>query len=243
MKTDKNVPGAMVVATVFIISTVTTFGAQDSSDTAGAATTATCCERTNAPARPVALQGNSPALTLAVSSDIQVQKPATAEAAQTVPQGIQNLLTSAASLPNVSPLEEHRDLQFVQTLGLLTNNFAHLEFQPTDAQSEQEKPYPQEFSGRTDNTTGTTDWLRVRRDFASRDDALISGGKATGFSFAFSRSARSKLSVNAKAEEQTGGWRDGAANNFSQFARVGISGGENWATKEPEGLRLFIWRW
>lgn len=243
MKTDKNVSSATVVATVFIISTATTFGAQNCSDAAGAATLAACCERTNAAARPIALQGNSPALTLTISSHIQGQKPATDEAAQTVPQGIQNLLTSAASLANVSPLKEHRGLQSEQTLGSLTNNFARLGFQTTDAQSKEEKPFPLEFSGQTDKTTGATDWLRVRHDFASRDDALISGSKGKGLSFALSRSARDEFSVNAETAGRSEGWRGHAANDFGQFERGRISGGENWATIEPEGLRLFSWRW
>lgn len=243
MKTDKNVSVAMVVATVSFISTATMFGAQNCSDRSGAFTTATCCDRISADARPAGLVGNPAVLTPVVNSEMQFQRPTADEVERILPQGVQNLLTSAGSSAKAPAFEEHVGLRYAQTLGSLTNNFARLELQTADAQSKETKPFPLEFSGQTDIATRAADRLSVPRNFTSSDDALISGSKATGFSFAFSRSARSQLSAKAKAVGETGDWRVRATPDFSQFAKDGFGGGENWARREPQGLRFFSWRW
>lgn len=233
---------AVAVATVFAASATSALSAPASCAVAAAMNPA-CCDELRANNQAAGASVKASLLALAANSDTQAQSRVATDATKLIFQGYPIRLTSAAAILSQPAFGNNAAVRYEQALGSLTNEFGSLEFQTADARSKETKPFPLQFSGQTDQTTGTTDWLSARRDFKPRDDALISGSKATGFSFAFSRSARAQFSVKAKAEGETGDWRSRATPDFGQFAKGRVSGGENWATREPEGLRLFIWRW
>lgn len=241
MKTSNRVLVAVLLATTLMASTERTWSASARGDLAAAMNPA-CCNELPSNDQVAAASVKAQPLVL-TANNTSAQFPVAVEVTRLIFRESPSLLTSAAT--TLKPLAFGNDatVRHAQALGSLTNNFARLELQTTDAQSKETKPFPLEFSGQTDIATRAADRLSVPRDFTSSDDALISDSKATGFSFAFSRSARSQLSAKAKAVGETGDWRVRATPDFSQFAKDGFGGGENWARREPQGLRFFSWRW
>lgn len=242
-KTSTRVSITAACAAVFVVFMTSETIASAPSDAANICANPVCCDEIRATDQAAAASVKAPLLALAANSHTQAESPAATDATKLIFRENPSLLTSAATILNQPAFGNNAAVRYEQSPGSLTNDLGSLEFQTTDAQSKETKPLPLQFSGQTDNATGTTDWLSARRDFKTRDDALFSGSKGTGISFAFSRSARTQLSVKAKADRESTEWRVRAAADFGQFARGGAWGGENWATREPEGFRLFIWRW
>ncbi len=241
-KTSTQVSITAALAAVLVVSMTSETSASARTDAARIPANPMCCEEVRSTDEAVVASVTAPPLALAANNNAQARFPVAAEVTRLIPHESPSLLASAATIAQVPALEDHVGLQYARAMGSLTNDLVGLEFQAPATQNKEVKSYPLEFSGQTDIAGGTTDWLTVRRDFTSRHDALISGDKATGLSFAFSRSARSRLSVNAKAEGATGDWRGRAATDFGQFASGGFWGGDD-SRKESEGLRLFSWRW
>lgn len=254
MKTKKTVSVAVVLVAILIASTTRTFSVSVCGDNADASTSPSCCNRTVGAAQPhtdrdhdaaaaalsPAAPANSPALTLAVNTETQFQSPVAAEVTRLLLQGNQNLLTSAATdLKEALAFAPYIGVRSGQARDSLTNGFNGIQTLAADTSGKETKTFPVEFARQTDTVSATMDLLSVRRDFTLRSDALISGSKATGLSFAFGRSARSGSSISGSRADE---WPDRPAATFSGWPRSGSWSGED-ANREPQGLWLFSWSW
>lgn len=241
MKTNKPVSVAVVLLAVFVASETRTLGAS-ACDLADTATHPACCGQTGAVALPRATSAKLPTLALAADTNtaMRFEIPVTAGVTKLMFQANESLLTSAATdLKATRAFEFHSSGQSATAIELVTNDFASLEVLAAYTPGKETKTFPLEFSGRADTLSGATELLSVRSDFRPRSDALISGSKTTGFSFSFSRSPHSKSSRKAVVNRE---WLDRTAADVNQFPQGQIWGGND-ANREPEGLRLFSWRW
>ena len=220
-----------------------TWSASACDDNAGVSTSPACCDRTGVTPQSPAAPATSPPPPLTANGGAQLQNFAVADVTRLTLQGNPSLLTSAATTSREGlPFAIHSKLQSTAAAESLTNDLGSIEVVAADPPGKEAKTFPLIFTGQTDAVTGTANRSSVRRDFNPSAEALFGGSKATGWSFAFSRSARLKLSANAKGDRATAEWRDLTAADFNQFPRGQVWGGND-ATREPQGLRLFSWRW
>lgn len=232
-----------VLAVIFIGSTTKTWSASVCDDNAGAPTSPACCDRTGVAAQPPAAPAKSPPPTLTADGGAQFQNFVAADVTRLTLQGNPSLLTLAARTSREGlPVEIHSRLQSTAAAESLTNALGSIEVLVADTTGKEANTFPLVFTGQTDAVTGTANRSSVRRDFNPSADALFSGSKATGLAFAFSRSARLKRSANVKGDRATAERRDLTAADFNQFPKGQIWGGND-ANREPQGLRLFSWRW
>ena len=230
-----------VLAVIFIGSTTKTWSASACDN--NVPTSPACCDRTGVTAQPLAAPAKLPSPTLTVNGRAQFQNFVAADVTRLTLHGNPSLLTLAATTSREGlPVKIHSKLQSTAAAESLTNDLGGIEVSVADTAGNETGPFPVEFAGQISAVIGTANRSSVRRDFNPSTDALFSGSKATGLSFAFSRSARIKLSANAKGDRATAEWRDLTAADFIQFPTGQIWGGND-ANREPQGLRLFSWRW
>lgn len=231
MKAHSSVPVVAVAATVLIAATTKMWSATVCGSAAHIPTSPACCDRSDATDPSSVAPGPTDAFA--------------AEEMKSTLRVNQGLLTSfATDLKEPVPKVEV-DVQLRRTNGSSTNGFAGMGVLAADTPDRMANTRLLDLSRQGEFVTGTPDLLSVPRDWIPRGDALVSGSRRGGLSFAFSRSARSargRLLADAKVDELTSERRDRADADSGRFAKGRIWGRDD-ARIEPLGLRLFIWRW
>ncbi len=242
MKARTSVPVVVVAATVLIAQTTKTWSASVCGSAAHVPTSSACCDRSDTTAQSPAAWATSPTLALAINAETQLRDAFAAEVTRFTLRGNQSLLTSAATELNEPAIGNHFGAQHSQPSGSPTNHFAGIGVVAADAPSYETNTFPLEFSGQTEIVAETGDLPSVRRDFLPRGDALLSGSRATGFSFALSRPRRASSSSSASAVAEDRQQQDREAATFDQFPTSRSRASDD-ATRESRGLRLFSWSW
>jgi hypothetical protein len=147
----------------------------------------------------------------------------------------QSILTSAATILKESVLASQTSVPRADASKSFTNDFAAVELLATDRPGKATKGLPLEFTGQTDTVAEAADFLTVRSDFTMRNDALISGSKATGFLFSLGRLSRASIKAGEDRD-----WQNRDTATFSGLSSNWVGRDES---REPQGLRLFRWSW
>ncbi|MDE3100135.1 MAG: DUF3347 domain-containing protein [Verrucomicrobiota bacterium] len=101
--------------------------------------------------------------------------------------------------------------------------------------------YDAPFVEQTGIPVGKTNSAGGRMSTAPGNAALFSGSKEAGFTYAFSRSVRGKLTVSSNGGKNDE-WRNRQPGDYAQFPEGRIWGGDD-ANRKPDGLRLISWSW
>lgn len=242
MKAHRSFPVVVVAATVLIAPTTRMWSASVCGSADHVPASSTCCDQSGATAQSPVAAAKPPTMALAVNSGMQRRDAFAAEVMRFNLRGSQSLLTSAATELKEPGIENDFGARRSPPSGSLTNHFAGIGVFATEAPNQETNTFPLEFSGQTETVAETGDLLNVRRDFLPRGDALFSGSRAAGLSFAFSRPRRNDSSSSSGAAADDRQWRERQAAVFNQFPSSRSTAGED-ATRESRGLRLFSWSW